>query len=279
LFGLIVPNISELKVREYQEYRAWYCGLCHAIGKTYGPLCQLSLTYDMTFLAMLLSGVYEEQTAQKKSHCLRHPIKSQMVKSSPYLFFAADMNILLSFYKCQDDWHDDARVDRAGYALTLLPFMKKLAKKYPDLSKDTPDILNQLHGLEINQEKDWNKGAMLFGILCQKLFQQCPGCWQKKLGEIGYELGRFIFLMDAWVDREKDVQKHRYNPIVSSYPDQWQEEELRQKIYLVLSGWMNHACQLWESLPVLDTAPILRNILYSGVWNQFFGMKNGKEIV
>ena len=115
MFGYVLPCQDELKVRELREYRSYYCGLCRCLKESYGFMGQLSLNYDMAFLGMLLTALYEPDVLVQDIRCIAHPAHKQLVKQSVYLKYAADMNILLSYFKCEDDWHDEHKVLKALY--------------------------------------------------------------------------------------------------------------------------------------------------------------------
>lgn len=110
MFGYVIPRNDELKVRELREYRAYYCGLCSCLGSNYGFTGQLSLTYDMTFLCLLLSALYEPEISVQNIRCVAHPAHKHLSKQSVYTKYAADMNILLAYYKCMDDWKDEHKI-------------------------------------------------------------------------------------------------------------------------------------------------------------------------
>lgn len=76
MFGYIVVNQSEMKFKEYDVYRSYYCGLCQSLKERYGVLGQLSLNYDMTFILMLLTGLYEPEDVVGQCRCVAHPFES-----------------------------------------------------------------------------------------------------------------------------------------------------------------------------------------------------------
>ena len=129
MFGYVVINKPELKFKEFDVYKSFYCGLCYSLRSRYGFVGQFTLSYDMTFLVMLLTSLYEPKVAHSEHKCIRHPLKAQPMSSSIYSDYVADMNILLSYYKAMDDWNDDRSVLK-------LAFAKLLNTKHPDDSFD-----------------------------------------------------------------------------------------------------------------------------------------------
>lgn len=125
MFGYVVVNKPELKFREFDVYRAYYCGLCHSLSKRHGLSGQLTLSYDMTFLVILLSSLYEPEHSVTSKRCIVHPLKRQNIISSEFTDYVADMNVILSYFKCLDDWHDDRSVLKLAYSKLLKKVLRK----------------------------------------------------------------------------------------------------------------------------------------------------------
>ena len=115
MFGYIIVHKPELKVREYETYKASYCGLCRSLKKRHGRIGQMTLSYDMTFLALLLTGLYEPETITGCERCIAHPVNRHHFRQNQYFDYAADMNVLLTFYKCLDDWQDEKKYGQESF--------------------------------------------------------------------------------------------------------------------------------------------------------------------
>ena len=111
MFGYIVMNKPEIKMKDFDMYRTFYCGLCRELREKYGISGQITLSYDMTFVIMLLSGLYEPKTYKGTTRCILHPVKKQPVRKNVMTEYCADMNILLTYYKCLDDWNRISGLD------------------------------------------------------------------------------------------------------------------------------------------------------------------------
>ena len=98
-----------------------------------------------------------------------------------------------------------------------------------------------------------------------EIFAWEPDAWELSLRKIGFFLGKFIYLMDAYEDVEQDIKKGTYNPLKKRYEEPGFEEECRQ----ILTMMMAECSREFEQLPILLHADILRNILYSGVWCRY----------
>ena len=119
MFGYVMINKGDLKIREFEVYQSYYCGLCRKLKERYGFSGQMTLNYDLTFLTILLTSLYEPKVRQGTTHCAVHPIKRRAFRVDCFSDYAADMSILLSYYKCMDDWSDEHKVDRLLYGKIL----------------------------------------------------------------------------------------------------------------------------------------------------------------
>lgn len=282
MFGYIIPNQKELKVCQLDEYKAWYCGLCRILKEEYGLTGQLSLNFDMTFLGMLLTSLYDTEIDDEKYHCVAHPFAGRKTYSSKYLKYAADMNILLTYYKCLDDWHDERNLLKAGYGAALHRKGKQIARKYPEKTKCIRECLESLGQVEKSHSENMDEAAGLFGKICQCLFIFREDEWKHLLGQMGYFMGKFIYLMDAWEDMEEDRKHKSYNPFLllqQKLQDENLEEQseadsfFEQKVSRILTMMLAEACRAFEKLPIIENVEILRNILYSGVWSRYYRKK------
>ena len=115
MFGYVTVNKPEIKFKDFDVYRSFYCGLCRELRERYGIPGQISLTYDMTFVVLLLSALYEPPTKKGTSRCVVHPLKPQPVRKNTVTEYCADMNVILTYYKCMDDWQDEHKPLRYAY--------------------------------------------------------------------------------------------------------------------------------------------------------------------
>lgn len=265
MFGYIVVHKPELKVREYEAYHACYCGLCRSLKKRYGRRGQVTLSFDMTFLALLLSSLYEPETQTGVSRCLAHPLEKHAYRSNPYFDYAADMNVLLTYYKCMDDWKDERKLSRRVAAWLLEGSMRKIRRDYGEKVRKVEDALNALSRCEKEKDYQIDKTAGFFGEVMAELFVYRPDEWEEKLRRMGFFFGKFIYLMDAYEDIEEDVRQNRYNPLTQWYGRESFEEDAAQ----ILKMMMAETAKAFEQLPILEDAGILRNILYAGVWSRY----------
>ena len=265
MFGYVTVNKPEIKFKDFDMYRSFYCGLCRELRERYGIPGQISLTYDMTFVVLLLSGLYEPPTRKGKSHCVVHPLKAQPVRKNEVTEYCADMNVILSYYKCLDDWKDEKKPLRYAYAALLKNSGRKHMSGYPEKMCRIQEALSELSRLEKQGETDVDLVAGCSGRIMEEVLAFREDMWEPSLRRMGFYLGKFIYILDAYDDVERDAENGNYNPFLGKYKMEGFEEEIRRMLVMMLS----EACREFEKLPVIRYGDILRNILYSGVWCRF----------
>ena len=277
MFGYIYVNEQELKLKEYTVYRSFYCGLCHNLKQRYGRTAQMMLNYDLTFLALLLSGLYEPDTESFEKRCIPHPVKKHKMVENEAVDYAADMCVLVSYQKLKDDWDDEKKQTRRAAAAMLRPAYEKVAEKYPRQVKAIEENIRLLHEAEHQNCKDIDYVAGLTGKFLAELFVWKDDIWQDELRTMGFFMGKYIYLMDALEDVEQDKKNKNYN-LFSEYGPVWGTEK-EKEIHEILVAMMTEVSRSFERLPILQNAEIIRNILYSGVWCKYVMIKerNSKQ--
>lgn len=270
MFGTIICNKKGLTKKELARYQGVYCGLCKAIKGRYGQLGRLSLNYDMAFLALLLNGLYEESNAEQWIRCPVHPLKEREVFQNKYIDYAADMTILLAYYKCKDDWEDERKKSGKLYGMLLQKCYEQVARQYPRQTRCVKESLEELGQIEKSAVSLPDEAVNCSGRMLSEIFVYEEDFWSASLREFGYELGRFIYLMDAVLDYERDRKKHTYNPLFSMGRS---PEELEP----ILMQAIGNATFQFEQMPIVQDANIMRNILYGGIWQRYHAKEKGKE--
>lgn len=265
MFGYITINKGELKVKEYEKYKAYYCGLCSALKEKYGMLGQVTLTYDMTFLVLVLSSLYEDKEQVYNERCVVRSFKKHSVICNEFSEYGADMNMLLTYYKLLDDWEDDRDYKALIMAALIRKKCSKAVKKNPRQAKAIKQYIVENKACENSKERDFDKVAGCTGRMLAELFDYKGDEWSQYLRSMGFYLGKFIYLMDAYDDMEEDMKTGNYNPMkqLAHKPDK--DKQIQDML-----GMMAASATAWfEKLPILINAEILRNILYSGMWSAY----------
>lgn len=265
MFGYVLINKPELKIREFEKYRSYYCGLCHALNDEYGSFGRLTLNYDMTFLVMLLSDLYDEEDKTEYGRCIVHPVHKHCSRINEITEYCADMCVLLTYYKCADDWYDEKKLSKRIWAGRLKSKCRKIAEKHPEKAELVKNKLLLLAEMEKEEVTHIDKTARIFGELMAAIFVYKEDEWKNDLYKVGFYLGKYVYLLDAYEDIEEDIKSGSYNPFKGIY----ENEDFEQHVLNLLLMMIGECTDAFERLPLVENVEILRNILYSGVWSRF----------
>lgn len=265
MYGYVNINKLELKIKEFYEFRGFYCGLCRTLGDRHGFLSRFSLSYDMTFLIILLSSLYEPEIKVEEKRCFVHPVRKGLVLTNPFSEYAADMNIALAVEKCEDDWKDEKKAKALVGLAAYKKRYEKIKENYPRQCEAIRRELLELARLEEMKSEEYEVVSATFGRLMAEIFVYKKDEWEEELRKIGFFLGKFIYLIDAFFDLEEDLKKGNYNPFKCLK----KEKDFLEKIKMMLTLTMGDCTAAFEKLPLVKDIDILRNILYDGVWMKF----------
>ena len=271
MFGFVTASYKELDKEQQKRYGAVYCGICRRIRIQSGNIARLGLSYDMAFLALLHMSLYEPEEEGGKNACMLHPVTKRPWVDNRYIRYAADMNVALGYYNCLDDWQDDGKRSAKWLADTFGKYLPEIEAHYPRQCDAIRACIENLSALEKENCPNPDKPAACFGELMAALLVAEEDLWAADLREMGYALGRFIYLMDAAVDFDKDKKKGKYNPFLAmgeEDPQKWED-------YLVLA--MGRCTRAFERLPLVQDKALLDNILYSGVWMKYRGKRKEED--
>lgn len=262
MFGYVNIYKDELKVKDYNLFRAYYCGLCKALGKQFNQLVRLGLNFDFTFLAIMADALCEDNTQFSKEGCVKNFSKKAIVTSSRAVSYAADMSIILTYYKLLDDIADDKSIKAV---LAIIPFWfakRKLKKHYACLEADIRYCLKDLSEIEKKGTVYPDEAAHPFAKIMELMFDYiCKGS-----GKLGYNIGRYVYLIDACDDMLCDFKKKRFNVFCSAHqyigvPDDTIVKAVEDTLYMTLSSIGFE----YEALPKFKNRDLLGNIIYLGI--------------
>lgn len=274
MFGYVTVNRDALSPADEARFRAYYCGLCKALRKRHGLTGALTLSNDMTFLSVVLNSLYEQEETSGREICLNHPFKKHDYVLTEATAYAADMNVMLAYQLLMDNWRDEKKVFSLGEAQLVRIGYERVKKRYPEKDRFMREKIAALSAIE-NREPDGNIDAPtnIVGELIGDIFRYRDDEWAQSLSALGAALGRFIYVMDAYDDLPKDVKSGSYNPL-KPYRDMPDFEDRCQDI---LTMHIAECTEVFEMLPMLRDAGLIRNILYSGVWTKYAYLQGRKE--
>lgn len=263
MFGYIRPFRPEMKCKDFDLYHATYCGLCHCMKQRYGFVAPMFLSYDFTFLALLL---WEEESSFQRctGRCHIKPwVKKCMCPNSPALEETADKSVILTYWKLIDSVVDERGMKKifAKFLATLLrPAYRKAASLQPRFDASVKENLNKLAQLERDACPSIDRTADAFACLLRDAGER-GGELGRVLEQVLYHVGRWIYLADARDDFQNDKAEGNYNPLLLRYGPECDDA--------ALNDTMSHSLEMASSALQLGRfgcrGPILDNILYLGL--------------
>lgn len=279
MLGYIEAEKPELKLREFAIYNGWYCGLCKQAGRDYGQLLRLGLSYDMAFLGLFLGALEEGPETIRQEHCIAHPIRKKNVVYDPVLAYAADMMALLGWENYLDD-RKDGDTDRDPLPERLLKTASApgLRKAYGKAQTNHPEtaarIREALESLSVLEEKNCRRPdlpAEAFGKVMQAVFDGrlrqtgADSRIRRIVSEFAEHLGRWIYLLDAADDLEKDRASGAYNPLLAAADGEPDTSRIREQVRPALYHHLGRMTDAYELLDIRKNRELLNNILYLGL--------------
>ena len=272
MFGYVRASRPDMRVREYEYYRASYCGLCRSMGKCTGQCSRMLLSYDFAYLANVRMALCTTVPAFRKRRCIAHPLRRRvMMERNDQLDFCAAASAILAYEKCRDNVADErgfARL-RARFACLFLKGAYRRAKKrVPALAQSVRAHLTRLATLEKERTPSVDVMAAVFGdLLADVASYGLEGGAAAIARKIGTQTGRVIYILDALDDLDEDVKKGRYNPFALAYGNALSEEDKKG----VKDALLNYLSDMETAFDLMDEAAdpvrreILNNILYLGM--------------
>ena len=272
MFGYVIANSEIMSEEDKKRYKSVYCGLCKTLKERHGQTGRMTLNYDMTFLILVLNSLYEPAEHCGEERCMIHPATRHDYLKTEITEYASDMNVALSYLNLLDNWHDEKNIFSLIYALKLKKKYRQIEKRYPRQCAAMESCIKRLSALEAAREYDPDASSRLFGELMGEIFVLYDDRWSNTLRAMASSLGEFIYLMDAVIDLNKDMRKHRYNPFIKLKTDGRNDDYFKD----ILTMLIGNCTMEFEKLPLVEDVSIMKNILCSGVWIRY-DLENAKK--
>lgn len=283
MFGYVTPLKDELKIHEYNTFKSYYCGLCFQLKKEFGNLPRMALNYDMTFLAILLDSLNNIANESKMKVCFTNPVKKKpVILNNQALSYAASMNIALVYYKLLDDASDNGSLKSRTMALMLLPYKKKFSSSIHSINQLIEENLNILSLLE--RDKNFSSIDEIchpFSLIVAHILKAYPYTYledseksRESLFQFGYALGKWIYMIDALDDLEKDIEKDKFNPLNFLYnrenlPYKELLGQIKEDVAFTLLNCGYNCKYFLDQLPIQKNKNLLENIVSLGMMDQY----------
>ena len=280
MFGYLQIHKDELKVKEYEAYKSVYCGLCKQLGKDYGFLTRFILSYDCTFYAILLMSLKRSCTGFSDGRCKFNPLKKCKFadcKDNAYSKASA-LSVISAYYKVVDDIDDSGFFKRIALKIAK-PFFgrrqKKAARRFPEIENIFSEMMKNQKAAENDELVTIDKAANPTAKMISDLAALEGGndLQKRVLSEFGYQIGRWVYLIDAADDYEKDKKSGNFNPFIKA--------DINDKDYInsVLSQSLARAYDAYNLLDIIDFKPIIDNMMLFGFPNKQNAVLNNRQEV
>ncbi|MDD6528288.1 MAG: DUF5685 family protein [Oscillospiraceae bacterium] len=284
MLGYVKTYKPELKIKDYEAYRGLYCSLCRTLGRQYGVMSRLLLSYDVTFLLVVMLSVKNALPTFKKGRCPFNLAKrcNYSVDCSSFLSFAAAVTVLMFYYKVKDNIADSGFFKRLLMRM-ILPYAshlrKKALKKYKRLDSIISGGMNRQGYTEANATDNTDRAAHESADTLGKIF-----CYDDadniELYRFGYSVGRWVYLLDAADDIEKDLKNKSYNVFVNRYQIHSSadfDEDIKKEVEATLNMSRAQALEALSNLGQEIFTPVIENILTDGMSASMNKVLKGKE--
>lgn len=280
MFGYLQIHKDELKVKEYEAYKSVYCGLCKQLGRDYGFMTRLILSYDCTFYAILLMSLKRSCTGFSDGRCKFNPLKKCKFadcKDNAYSKASA-LSVISAYYKVVDDIDDSGFFKRIALKIAK-PFFgrrqKKAARRFPEMENIVSEMMKNQKAAENDELVTIDKAANPTAKMISDLAALEGGndLQKRVLSEFGYQIGRWVYLIDAADDYEKDKKSGNFNPFIKA--------DINDKDYInsVLSQSLARAYDAYNLLDIIDFKPIIDNMMLYGFPNKQNAVLNNRQEV
>ncbi len=276
--GYILPIKQELKVREFETYNAYYCGLCREVGETYGQLTRLWLSNDMAFLALFLGALTGEDDHILKKHCIIHPIGKKPVETiEQSIRYAADMMVILGYEQYRDDVRDNERSELQGRLLRYKRRYRRAYELHPDVADEVNRNFMMLYQYEVKGQSDIKEMASCFGGALAAVFSgyKLDDETKRIVGDFALNLGKWLYLIDIMDDFESDRMEHRFNPMLDMGVRN--VKQARQMMEPAMYYYLDEMCKAYDLLEFKKNKDILDNVIFLGLRKRTEEILSGKE--
>ena len=274
MFGYVRINKMDLTFREYEHYKAYYCGLCKYLKRNHTELSRMTINYDITFLIVLLSSIYQPSAQVFHEKCIVDPVKKKKHIINEITEYAASMNILLAYYKLEDDVNDEGDIKSRLVRRAYRKSFKTAYDKYPQKADFIKACLGELRSLEEDQSTSIDQTSNCFARLLEEIFDYKDDEYRDRLRKVGFNIGKYIYIMDAYEDLDEDLEKGRYNPFTDYKDDR---ETLKLRVDKLIGITLSRLEEAILDLDIKVNKSIIDNIIYSGVYLRYKGLINGAD--
>ncbi len=269
MFGYVNIDKPNIMFKDYDTYKAYYCGLCKTLGTHHNSqLMRFSVNFDITFLTLLAHNYRKVTPTFTKGRCIAHPVgnKFYIVDNNEVQECITDINVMLGYYKLDDDVYDNNNAIKAMGKAFFSGKYKKVAKKYPALDEILKENYYKLRQLESEKCTRLDLLADKFATILVAVGEVACKKTDDNLKKLCYNLGRWIYIIDAYDDLEKDIAGGVYNPLaVDGQLDDNKRAKIRETVEYSLQHAINSIIESYDAMEISVSEGALSNVIYCGL--------------
>lgn len=272
MFGYVKTDKPEMKIKEYEVYRGLYCSLCKAMGKHFGVLSRLTLSYDITFLVLTRLSFSGTVPCFTGGRCPFNPSKkcNYCNNTDEELRYAAAVSVMMFYFKVRDNISDGSAVKRMLMYL-ILPWAtlkyKKAKKMYIEIAEIIEDCMEKQSEVEKTNSTITDEAAHNSAVALGKIAAYNISDPDGYIFRFGYGIGKWVYLTDAFDDVEKDIKSNSYNVFINKYKltGCCLTEEIKNEILGTINMSSVIFIDAYERIENKSLRPIMENIIYEGM--------------
>ena len=272
MFGYVTTDFPNLFVKDTVLYKSAYCGLCKSIGRVSGTKGRFLLNYDLAFLSVFIHNVLGEDFEIKKQRCILHTIiKRPIAIPDAVSMRVAALNVILAYYKLSDNVADEGKgkIKRSFFKKSY----KKAKKAEPLLDEIVKKNYDALRCLEKSKSDSVDFTADPFGTMMKEIVAELlQDKFTENIGELTYNLGKWIYLIDALDDFDKDKKSGSFNVFVNAYKEVVDKETLlsekKQDLEFIFGEILTTVSNCAKNVKYNFNHDLTDNILYRGIFEQ-----------
>ena len=269
MFGYVKPDNPNMYVKDVVLYKASYCGLCKSIGKSCGQKARMCLSFDLAFLSCFLHNLMNVDMEVVKERCVLHHIKPRPVSKPTELSKRiANLNVILAYHKINDDVLDTGKGKIKKSLLNSA--YKKLQKSEPILCQIVENSYKKTFKYEQAKGDSTVFIAEIFGQMLLEAVKELSGeYFTDEIGNLAFNLGKWIYVIDALDDYDKDVKKGEYNPFIYEYDDVKTKKDLiknhKQELTFLFGDMLMEIANSNAKIRYYFNHDLIDNILTKGI--------------
>ena len=276
MFGYLNVEKERLTQGEYGLWHTFLCGVCLSAKRLLNNSSRLTSNYDINFFNVLFHSYLNIDVEIYNDKCAASPFKKRpLLRPDEITDKLAQANVILMYYNLLDDKRDGGMSlkKRAAFNLLKKPF-SKASQAAPQLARTIENRYRELARLGEEDCRVLDMVCEPFSALTRDFAVWALG--EENVGEyilnLCYNIGKWIYLIDALDDLEKDYARKNYNPLVACLGGFESAsdfvEKNRETLDFVFMTTLNKTAESFNDCNLTKYVCVLKNVIYEFIRNK-----------